>query len=221
MQPEHARSQVQEHTHYLLPINAGWSDGETLADHDNARSRSEGASSETDLRISSWIKRVSSATQTITETRSTFVKRMRHSLRQMRRIHKVKRHVWRICCSSLRKGHKVRVGTASRSYRRRRSSETTGSTHLFEHVLSLHEGTTLSSRAASSLTNDVIPDYGDSSVYSSQLGSYTSGPPFEPLYTSYKEQAIHHQGAYATVLRRLDAPAGTYDDYIASSYSRP
>ena len=220
MQPEHVRLSAQERTHHLLPINAGWSYGEALVDNDDARSRAKGISSETDLRISSWIKCVSSATQTITETRSTIIKRMRHSLRQMRRIHKVKRHVWRICCSSLRKGHKVRVGTASRSYRRRRSSETTGSTHLFEHVLSLHEGTTLSSRAASSLTNDVIPDYGDSSVYSSQLGSYTSGPPFEPLYTSYKEQAIHHQGAYAIVLRRLDPPAGTYD-HIASSYSRP
>jgi hypothetical protein len=70
------------------------------------------------------------------------------------------------------------------------------------------------------MTDDVVQDYGDSSVYSSQLGSYTPGPPFEPLYTSYKEQAIHHQGAYAIVLRRLDPPAGTYD-HIASSYSRP
>jgi hypothetical protein len=220
MQSEHVRLSAQERTHHLLPINAGWSYGEALVDNDNARSRTKGTSSETELRISSWIKRVSSATQTITETRSTFIKGMRRSLSQMRRIHKVRRHVWRICCSSLRKGHKVRIGTTSRSYRRRRSSETTGSTHLFEHMLALHGGTTLSSRAASSSTNDVVPDYGDSSVYSSQLGSYTSGPPFEPLYTSYKEQAIHHQGAYAVVLHRFDALAGTYD-YIASSYSRP
>jgi hypothetical protein len=220
MQPEHVRFQAQERALHLLPINAGWSNGEALANDDNARRRAKGTSSENELRIWSWIKRVSSATQTITETRSTFIKRLRCSLGKMRRIHKVRRHVWRICCSSLRKGQKVRIGTSSMSCRRRRSSETTGSAHLFEHMLSLHGGTTLSSRAASSLTNDVVPDYGDSSVYSSQLGSYTSGPPFEPLYTSYKEQAIHHQGAYAIVLRRFDAPAGTYD-YTASSYSRP
>lgn len=220
MQPNHVQLPAQERTHYLLPVNAGWSYGEALVNNDNARSRAKGTSSETELRIASWIKRVSSATQTITGTESTFIKGMRRSLSKLRRIHKVRRHVWRICCSSLRKGQKVRIGASSSSCRGRRSSETIGSTHLSEHMLSLHGGTTLSSRAASSMTDDVVQDYGDSSVYSSQFGSYTPGPPFEPLCTSYKEQAIHHQGAYAIVLRRLDPPAGTYD-HIASSYSRP
>ena len=220
MHAEHTRFPAPERTYRLLPINAGWSYKEILADRDDARNHAKGTSPKTELRISSWIKHVSSATQKITETRSTFIKGIRRSLSKMRRIHKVKRHVWRICCSSLRKGQKVRIGTASRSCRRRRSSEITGSAHLFEHILSLHGGTTLSNRAASPMTDDVVSDYGDSSVYSSQLGSYTPGPPFEPLYTSYKEQAIDHRGAYAIALRRLDTPAAAYD-YIASSYSRP
>lgn len=189
-------------------------------DDRDALCRAKGTMStcENELRVSSWIRRVNSAIQTTRTTESTLVKAVRSPTSKMCRMFPFRRRTWRISCGSHRRGRKVRIGTASISWQNRRSSEVTGSPHPFGYMLS--RDISPSSRAASSITDSVVPDYGDSSVYSSQLGFYHPDPPFEPFYASYMEQAIHHQGAYAMALHRLGSAYGKLD-YITLSYSRP
>jgi hypothetical protein len=220
MQPGNLQCPSQGETHRPLSANADRSYGRTLSYDVDSRNRGKGTSCENVFRISSWIKNVSSAVQTTMTIRPAYTKGIRRSFKKWRRICKIRRHGWRVCCSSLRKGRKVRIGTSSISRWRGRYSETTGSIHLSGYLLSFYGGDGPYSRTASSIPDDMLPDYSDSSVYSSQFGTYTPGPPFVPLHSSYSEQAIYHQGAYAIALRRLDAASGIYD-HVASSYSRP
>jgi hypothetical protein len=70
------------------------------------------------------------------------------------------------------------------------------------------------------MVGDIVPDYNDSSICTSQLDSYTSEPPFRPLFMSYREQAIYYDGAYTAALHRLSLAPGKFE-HGEPVYNRP